>query len=123
MRAGRFEFPKTMRLLKRQEYLRVAQTPIKAHTRHFLFLWAPNLRSTCRIGITVTRKVANSVGRNRVKRRVREAFRLCVKDRLPSGDLVVIAKRGAGALHTSQVAAEYQQGLKLLKARHRSGSK
>jgi ribonuclease P protein component len=46
-----------------------------------------------RLGITVTRKVANAVGRNRIKRLVREWFR-----QRPYGlgpcDLVVVAKRG-----------------------------
>ncbi len=39
-------------------------------------------------------KVANAVGRNRVKRWVREAFR-AVRSDLPPVDLVVIARRGA----------------------------
>jgi ribonuclease P protein component len=47
-----------------------------------------------RIGITVSSKVANAVGRNRVKRWVREAFR-AVRADLPAVDLVVVARRGA----------------------------
>ena len=47
-----------------------------------------------RIGITVSSKVANAVGRNRVKRWVREAFRAAQAE-LPPVDLVVVARRGA----------------------------
>ena len=46
------------------------------------------------IGITVSSKIANAVGRNRVKRWVREAFR-AMQGELPAVDLVVIARAGA----------------------------
>lgn len=48
-----------------------------------------------RLGITVTKKVANAVGRNRIKRVVRETFRRH-RELLPEGiELVAIAKREA----------------------------
>ncbi len=56
-----------------------------------------------RIGITVSSKVANAVGRNRVKRWVREAFRTVAAD-LPPVDLVVIARAGAPEMGLSGVA-------------------
>jgi ribonuclease P protein component len=45
----------------------------------------------------VSSKIANAVGRNRVKRWVREAFRAAQAE-LPPVDLVVIARRGAPAM-------------------------
>ena len=51
-------------------------------------------RARPRIGITVSSKIANAVGRNRVKRWVREAFR-AERAGLPAVDLVVVARRGA----------------------------
>jgi len=50
-----------------------------------------------RIGITVSSKVTNAVGRNRVRRWAREAFR-AVAAELPPVDLVVIARSGATTL-------------------------
>ena len=51
-------------------------------------------RARPRIGITVSSKIANAVGRNRVKRWVREAFR-GMQAELPPVDLVVVARPGA----------------------------
>jgi ribonuclease P protein component len=47
------------------------------------------------VGITVTRKVAGSVGRNRIRRRVREAFRRSRAELPPGLELVFVAKQDA----------------------------
>ena len=48
-----------------------------------------------RVGFTVTKKVGNSVIRNRTKRRLREALRLVAReDGLPLGDFVLIGRDG-----------------------------
>jgi len=54
----------------------------------------------------VTRKVGNSVARNHIKRRVREAFRRR-RDQLPGGySLVVIARDGSPGLDALATALE-----------------
>lgn len=80
----------------------------RVHTPHFVVVVLPNpeLDGLRRLGITVTKKVAKAVGRNRVKRVVREVFR---KNRslFPVGcDVVVIAKSGAPALRYEDVRTE-----------------
>ena len=59
-----------------------------------------------RVGITVSRTVGNSVVRNRVKRRVRELFRVIRPRLAATTDFVVIAKPGAGELTSAASVAE-----------------
>jgi ribonuclease P protein component len=65
-----------------------------------------NRASSARLGVTVTKKVGNSVVRNRIKRWVREAFRLHAS-RLPDGiDLVFVAKHNANKTSFAEVSAD-----------------
>ena len=86
------------RLRRRSDFLRVQSNGRRVHTSHFVVALAPTDVARGRLGVTVTKKVANAVGRNRVKRLVREFFRRN-RSRLPTQcDLVFIAKRGADTL-------------------------
>lgn len=98
-------YPKRSRLRSRAQYLAMARAR-RLHTEHFLFLWRPNGLAWTRLGVTVTRRIAGAVGRNRVKRLVREAFRLAGGS-VPGGvDLVAVAHRGSPGLSRQEVSAE-----------------
>jgi len=58
------------------------------------------------LGVTVSRKVGNAVVRNRVKRLVREFFRLHFEYLPKSADISIVARRNAGFLGFVDVAAE-----------------
>ncbi|MBU4565780.1 MAG: ribonuclease P protein component [Desulfarculus sp.] len=101
-----FSLPKSARLRTRPQYLAVQGDAKRRRSRHFTLLWRPNGQAQSRLGITVTRRVSGAVGRNRVKRLVREAFRH-FRTQLPPGlDLVVVAAPGAPDLGLSQVRQE-----------------
>jgi ribonuclease P protein component len=61
-----------------------------------------------RLGVTVSKKVGKAVVRNRVKRWIRESYRLC-RVRPPCTDVVVIAKPAAVARGYHALAAELHQ--------------
>ena len=88
------KLPKEARLRRRREFLQIQQRGRRLYAGEVLVLALEASGRGPRIGITVSSKVANAVGRNRVKRWVREAFRAARGD-LPPVDLVVIARRGA----------------------------
>jgi ribonuclease P protein component len=54
------------------------------------------VKDEARVGYTVTKKMGNAVARNRIKRRLREAFRKTARARALAGhDYVVIAREKA----------------------------
>jgi len=61
--------------------------------KHFLAYYRPNNENASRLGITVTKRIGNAVTRNRIKRIVREYFRLNQKAAQPHLDVNVIAKK------------------------------
>jgi ribonuclease P protein component len=89
--------PKAARILRRREFLRVQQKGRRLYSGEVLVIALDSGNTRPRIGITVSSKIANAVGRNRVKRWVREAFRVS-RDTFPAVDLVVVARRGATEL-------------------------
>ncbi len=106
MTGGDYSLPKAARLRKRPQYLAVQAGARRRRSRHFTLLWRSNDLTTSRLGVTVTRRVAGAVGRNRVKRLVREVFRQS-RGLLPPGlDLVVVAAPGAPELDFWQVRQE-----------------
>lgn len=100
---GSFTYPKCERILRRSEFIRLSENGRKFHNRYFLVIVAPATAGNSRLGITVTRKVGKAVIRNRIKRLVREFFRLKQAEIRGFWDLNVIAKREAAGLSSKQV--------------------
>jgi ribonuclease P protein component len=96
----RFFFTKADRILKRQDFIRLAQRGHKTQNQHFIAKFYQNDLKRPRLGITVTRKVGNAATRNRIKRLTREFFRLNRHKLDGSWDINIIAKSTAAALDT-----------------------
>lgn len=70
-------FPKSARILTRRQYQRIAQQP-KRHVGYWIIVdTRQSNKPSTKLGITATRHFGIAVKRNRFKRVVREAFRLC----------------------------------------------
>jgi len=97
MNAGRllYPFPKKLRLLRRSEFRRVYQEGRRRSAPLCVVFFRSNGLAQSRLGLTVPGAVGNAVLRNRVKRRVREVFRLN-QDSIPAGwDIVVNPRKDA----------------------------
>jgi len=87
-------FGTTRRVRRRSEFQQVFNTGSRVQGRFFALIMAPNRAGTTRLGIVASRKIGDSVRRNRAKRLIREIFRQNVPhDRQPAGDLLVIPRR------------------------------
>lgn len=103
---GTERLPKTARLLKRAEFLKLSRTGAKLQSASFIVISGTNQRPGPRLGITVSSKVGNSVIRNRIKRHIREVFRRR-RGALRSGtDILVIARKSAAGLPGASIANE-----------------
>jgi ribonuclease P protein component len=96
MSAGRrpHVFPKQLRLLRRNEFRRVYEEGRRRSAPLCTVFFRSNGLAQSRLGLTVPAAVGNAVLRNRLKRRVREVFRLS-QAQIPGGwDIVVNPRKG-----------------------------
>ena len=92
-----YRFPKSARLRSSPEFKVIYDLQCRASDQHLLIFARANLTDATRCGLSVSKKHGNAVCRNRLKRLLREAFRL-VRDKLPRGlDLILIPKQKSGA--------------------------
>lgn len=90
----KFTFPRELRLLTADAFTFVFRQPQRAGTPQITILGRLNTLGYPRVGLTVARKhVKRAHERNRIKRLVRESFRLRQHE-LPAMDFVIVAKKG-----------------------------
>ena len=104
-------FGKEERVRKRQDYLRIYEHGTRRYSQRFTIITCRNPSGIRRLGMTVSKKAGNAVQRNRIKRLLREFFRLN-KFRLPAAqDIVIIAKKGILPLAYNDVRTELESCL------------
>ena len=99
-----------MHLRTADDFKRVYDLQLRASDNHLLIFGAKNSQVTdtglTRIGLSVSKKNGNAIRRNRIKRLLREAFRLSQCE-LPSGlDLILIPRP-----NSQSTLIDYQRSL------------
>jgi len=104
------------RLRRRAEFLRVYAEGRRIVGRLVVGFEAPSQAGRTRLGVTVTRKAGKAVERNRIRRRVKEAFRRSV-DRPPASaavDLVFNVRDGVAEASFEALAEDLGKVLRRL---------
>ncbi len=92
--------------MNRKDFVNLNRLGKRIHTAHFMIIYMENGLGTRRVGITASKKTGNAVKRNRIKRHIREFYRLN-KRLFPQGvDAVIVAKKGTGNLDTREIREE-----------------
>lgn len=109
-------FERDARLLTPADFNRVMSAAlVKVSQPGFVLLASPACAGKPRLGFIVARKnVRHAVDRNRIKRCVRECFRLNQTD-LPAMDIVFLARRDAGDLLPDKMHGAIRHALQRLK--------
>ena len=95
------DFDKTRRLLKKSDYDDVFDQAKKVVTPEFIVLYRHNTVGHARLGLALSKKtIAKAHDRNRVKRLLRETFRI---RHLPAVDVVILARRGVANVENSKM--------------------
>ena len=116
-----YAFPKSIRLLNAKDYSEVfSSVDIKVSTQYFLCLARKQASPQARLGIIVAKKnIRFAVNRNKIKRLLRESFRLNTH-KLPALDIVVLAKKGADCTDNTRLQNELDYLWRKLKQKAKS---
>jgi len=88
----------------------------KSYANKFLIMYVKrNEKSNNRLGISVSKKVGNSVVRHRITRLIRESYRLSEDSFLSGLDIIVVARVGARGKEYSEIESALLHLMKLHK--------
>lgn len=118
---GSLTYPRERRLTERTDYLVCYDQGRRYFTKHFILfvLPRPDESQPSRLGTGVGKKIGKAVARNRVKRLLKEFFRLNQQSIGPGLDIVIVAKRGIAwkTLHLDLISDEMLPALLRAKSR------
>ena len=81
------------RLKKKYQFNYVYRVGKSCHGKFLLLVYSPSKNQNVKIGISVSKKVGNSVKRNRARRLLREAISPFLSKINPNFNLIIVAKQ------------------------------
>ena len=107
----RQDLPRECRIVSRAEYDAVYREAKRRSSRQFTLFVRPNGLPISRFGWSIKKALGNAVKRNRIRRRLREIFRLHRREIAVGWDIVVHPRT---TVATAEFSALAQEMLKLL---------
>ena len=108
-KVGSFRLTKWDRIRLSTDFRRIIKEGARYRTPNFQLRLLRNPLGRTRLGLVVGRKAGNACARNRIKRRLREYFRLNRGKIPPETDMVFIALKGAATLDTCRLMSELDE--------------
>jgi ribonuclease P protein component len=107
----RLVFPKAHRVRSRRDFQRIQSRGMRLGGSRFLVLAMKQVGKPgpARLGLTASKKSGESVERNRIRRVLREAFRLQPGLFPPGWDLVIIAREGGHTMGLADAMEELRR--------------
>lgn len=105
----RFRFPKSARLTRTSEFLKVKHEGQSCHGRLIVLSFLKTGETQTRVGLITSRRVGNAVTRNRVRRRLREMVRLSRARLKPGHWLVLVARKSAADATYAAIEQEWMK--------------
>ncbi|MBI4562964.1 MAG: ribonuclease P protein component [Candidatus Rokubacteria bacterium] len=118
-RSGAHGIPRTERLRRREEFQAVFHLGKRIERPSVLLFWR-GWDGPRRVGFAVTRQVRGAARRNRVRRRLREAYRVS-REGLPTGlQLVCVGKKAAFDGAFRALRRDMEHALAVIAGQHRA---
>lgn len=103
---------KVLSVKDRKVFLRLYRKGKCISTRLFAVYILKNRTVFTHLGITVSKKIGKATTRNKVKRRIRESFRLLLPQIKDGYDIVIVARQACTEVHFTVIKNELHDILK-----------
>ena len=96
----------TISLNRNEQFLNVYRTGKRSYHKFFTLYYLPNGKDYNRLGFKVGKKLAKAARRNRVRRLLRESYRLSEEKIITGYDIILAAKDGCLELNSYDEVSE-----------------
>ena len=109
---GRYAFKKAERLRRRSEFSALFKSGKRIHSEYLTVILSTNTSDVRRLGLVVGKKVRKeAVRRNRMKRLLREFFRLNKHRLSASQDILIVARKDFSFMKYRDLCSELEEVL------------